>query len=61
MLSFIVFDPSSMLPTDPKVISGVPNENRSIIFGSFLGISTVILGTKLVNMSPFQSKNNQTF
>jgi hypothetical protein len=47
-----------MLPTDPKVLSGVPSENQSIMFGSFLGISTVILGTKLINLSPLQSIKN---
>lgn len=59
-LNYFCLDPSQfgqdMLPTDPKVISGVPNENRSVMFGTFLGISTVILGTKLVNLSPLQSK-----
>lgn len=50
-----------MLPTDPKVISSVPNENRSIAFGTFLGLSTVLMGTKLINSSPLQSTHSPTF
>lgn len=45
-----------MLPTDPRVHSGVPSENRSILYGSAMGLATVILGTKLMNTSPINSK-----
>ena len=45
-----------MLPTDPELISGLPTENRSILFGSGIGLATVILGTKLINISPLSSK-----
>ena len=48
---------NSMLPTDPRLHSGIPSENRSIIYGSAIGLSTVILGTKLMNNSPLNSKH----
>ena len=49
-----------MLPTDPEIKSGVPSEERSIIYGTALGLGTVIMGTKLLNVSPLQSTNLKT-
>lgn len=46
-----------MFPTDPDQISGLPSEKKSIIFGSVVGVSTVILGNSLLKISPLSSKN----
>ena len=49
----------NMLPTDPRLHSAIPSEQRSILYGSALGLSTVILGTKLMNTSPLNSKKKE--
>lgn len=47
----------AMYPTDPASISGIPSRERAITLGSVLGLSTVILGTTLLKISPL-SRNH---
>lgn len=45
-----------MYPTDPSSISGLPSREKAVIFGTALGLGTVVLGTRLVKI-PLLSSN----
>ncbi len=45
-----------MYPTDPSSISGIPSRDRAITLGSVMGLSTAILGTSLLKISPLSRK-----
>ncbi len=44
-----------MYPTDPSSISGLPSREKTIVFGTLLGLGTVILGTRLVKIPTLSS------
>jgi hypothetical protein len=54
-ISFAHPSPSLMLPIDPELVSGLPSEEKSIFMGTAVGLSTVILGTSLLRISPLNS------